>query len=171
LVRGPHGPPLATPLSAADAATSEGGGAPAAAATSPIGGSVPSWWHVVVQADVGLSIVRHMLGALPPGDTDVFLHNPLDIDAYNLFILAHTAPPGTTMAAVRVFWPEHIAVTPGHARALTGLNSPKGVQASLLCLAYCMPSPCLTVPQLGLARRTPTPCAHAWEKKTAPVSN
>jgi hypothetical protein len=132
---------------------------------------VPSWWHVVVQADVGLSIVRHMLGALPPGDTDVFLHNPLDIDAYNLFILAHTAPPGTTMAAVRVFWPEHIAVTPGHARALTGLNSPKGVQASLLCLAYCMPSPCLTVPQLGLARRTPTPCAHAWEKKTAPVSN
>ena len=90
----------------------------------------------------GPSIARHVLGALPPGDTDVFLHSPLNADAYKLSVLARTAPPGTTLATV------HIAVTPDRARALTGLNSPKGVQVSLLAslACHCHALPCPSQP-------------------------
>ncbi|CAL1383724.1 unnamed protein product [Linum trigynum] len=73
----------------------------------------------------GPSIVKNVLLRYP--NADLFLHSPLDENAYK-FSLLKSAP---RIAAVSIFKPSYIPETKLHHRVLTGAASPNGIQGLL----------------------------------------
>lgn len=73
----------------------------------------------------GPSIVQNILGVY--NNSDLFLHSPLDPNAYKLSLLK-AAP---RIAAVKIFQPEPIPETQSQSRVLTAANSPNGIQGLL----------------------------------------
>ncbi|CAO2175651.1 unnamed protein product [Urochloa humidicola] len=73
----------------------------------------------------GPSILKNVLMQYP--HADLFLHSPLDGDAYK-FSLLRDAP---RVAAVKIFQPWHIVETDAHFKLLTPKKSPKGLQGLL----------------------------------------
>lgn len=71
----------------------------------------------------GPSLVRHLLGEYR--EADVFLHSPLDGDAYKLSLLKAVA---RRISAARIFSPRPLPVTEVHKRVLTATGSPNGIQ-------------------------------------------
>lgn len=98
--------------------------------------STRSWKEELIQARIavclvggarrfeltGPSIVDRILGEYP--NADLFLHSPLDRNSFK-FLLLKEAP---RIATIRVFRPGRIPETEMHARVLTSMNSPKGIQ-------------------------------------------
>ncbi|XP_008781257.1 uncharacterized protein LOC103701079 [Phoenix dactylifera] len=73
----------------------------------------------------GPSIMRNLLREYP--DADLFLHSPLDKDAYKFSILK-SAP---RIAGVRIFSPAPIPPTESHTQVLAARDSPNGIQGLL----------------------------------------
>ncbi|KAG0452012.1 hypothetical protein HPP92_026182 [Vanilla planifolia] len=73
----------------------------------------------------GPSITENLLKQYP--NADLFLHAPLDADAYKFFILKD-AP---RIAAVRIFKPMPIKETDAQLRVLSSIGSPNGIQGLL----------------------------------------
>ncbi|CAA6656087.1 unnamed protein product [Spirodela intermedia] len=73
----------------------------------------------------GPSIVKNILEEYP--NADLFLHSPLDKNAFKFSILKGSP----RVAAVRIFVPEHINETEQQARVLTSHGSPNGIQGLL----------------------------------------
>ncbi|KAH0462953.1 hypothetical protein IEQ34_007535 [Dendrobium chrysotoxum] len=73
----------------------------------------------------GPSIVKNLLKEYP--NADLFLHSPLDENAYKFFLL-NEAP---RIAGVRIFEPHRIEETQSRIRVLSSQNSPNGIQGLL----------------------------------------
>ncbi|XP_019189956.1 PREDICTED: uncharacterized protein LOC109184412 [Ipomoea nil] len=73
----------------------------------------------------GPSIIQNILGVYP--NSDLFLHSPLDSNAYKLSLLK-SAP---RIAAVKIFKPTPIDETEARRRVLTAAYSPNGIQGLL----------------------------------------
>lgn len=74
----------------------------------------------------GPSIVERILKVYE--NSDLFLHCPLDSNAYKLLLL-NDAP---RIASVKIFKPHPIAETDSQLRVLTASNSPNGIQVRML---------------------------------------
>ncbi|KAL3514852.1 hypothetical protein ACH5RR_027569 [Cinchona calisaya] len=72
----------------------------------------------------GPSIIHNILRVY---NSDLFLHSPLDANAYKLSLLK-AAP---RIAAVKIFQPKPIPATESQSRVLTAQNSPNGIQGLL----------------------------------------